>query len=110
MPTTRALQGAIRDAVRVGRAGRSRVTETAKVPRWTTLVVRDARGHELGTVERIEALAEWRATGGMRNAWFDYRGEEHEDPDDASTWGPCTAHDVEWRGFPALQWEPRGRD
>ena len=49
----------------------------------------------------IKALNEFRLSGGIDGVFFNQIGASHEDPEDASTWGPASPADVDWSRFPA---------
>ena len=72
------------------------------VPRWDELELFDSDGNTLTTPENIQkALQEFRRDGGMLGVFFHFLGFPHEDPDDASTWGPPSPDAVDWEGFDA---------
>jgi len=50
--------------------------------------------------EAIEALKEFKRTGGMFKWFFTYMGLPNENPEDPSTWGPPSPDAVDWTGFP----------
>ena len=69
------------------------------VPRWDELELFDSDGNTLTTPENIQkALQEFRRGGGMLGVFFHFLGFPHEDPDDASTWGPPSLDAVDWEG------------
>lgn len=72
--------------------------------RWQELVDRmvDKEGRRLTEEEAIRALEEFRRTGGIAGVFFDYFGLPHENPEDASTWGPESPDAVDWTGFPEI--------
>lgn len=67
----------------------------------SALTVFDSEGQELTGWARRKALVDFRLTGTMFGAYFERVGGDWEDEDDASTWGPETAADVDWTGFDA---------
>lgn len=70
--------------------------------RWSDLELFDADGKTPLNVDdatRRRLLDEFRRTGGMHGAFFAPLGLPHEDPDDASTWGPPSPDAVDWEGF-----------
>jgi len=72
--------------------------------RWTDLQLLDTDGRTPLRVDgatRRRKLDEFRRTGGMHGAFFAPLGLPHEDPEDASTWGPASPDDVDWEGFHA---------
>lgn len=65
-----------------------------------SLVVVDAYdGHGIEGPRRQVLLDEFKRTGSMLGAHFDYEGAPHEDEEDPSTWGPASPEDVDWTGF-----------
>lgn len=76
------------------------VTELPDRIPWQRLVVLEddadtpARG-----ADAYAGLREFLETGGMWGHFFARLGLPHEDPDDASTWGPDSSLDVDWTGF-----------
>lgn len=48
----------------------------------------------------VRRLLEFRDQGGMDGGFFARIGADHEDPEDASTWGPKDPEDIDWTGFP----------
>lgn len=71
--------------------------------KWTVLQLFDKDNDPVETTSErgISALQEFRETGSINGVFFQAIGADHEDPDDASTWGPQTPADVDWTGFPA---------
>lgn len=67
----------------------------------SALVVIDSEDHEITGEDRRKALVDFRLTGTMFGAYFERTGGPHEDPEDASTWGPETPAHVDWTGFDA---------
>lgn len=70
--------------------------------RWTDLQLLDTDGRTPLRVDgatRRRLLDEFRRTGSMHGAFFARIGAPHEDPEDASTWGPASPDDVDWEGF-----------
>jgi hypothetical protein len=59
--------------------------------------------HQYTQKDIIEALAEFRQTNGMGGWFFDFDGRKHEDPADASTWGPKSPNEINWAGFPVFK-------
>ena len=71
---------------------------------WRELRLLDVDGRTPLLVDeetRRRLLDEFRTTGGMHGAFFAKLGMPHEDPDDASTWGPQSPGHVDWTGFPS---------
>src|SRR5690606_9852236 len=69
---------------------------------WRDLQLLDTDGRTPLNVDgaiRRRLLDEYRRTGGMHGAFFAPLGLPHEDPDDASTWGPASPEHVDWGGF-----------
>lgn len=69
---------------------------------WRDLQLLDTDGRTPLNVDdatRRRLLDEYRRTGGMHGAFFAPLGLPHEDPDDASTWGPPSPDAVDWEGF-----------
>lgn len=67
---------------------------------WTKLEMHNAADNRMPDAEeRIAALTEWRTRGSILEWTFGRMGGAHERDDDASTWGPETASDVDWSGF-----------
>lgn len=67
---------------------------------WQSLSLFDSDNDAISAPERIHrALAEFRETGGMRGVFFNRMDLAHENAEDASTWGPASADDVDWSGF-----------
>ncbi|MFO7173942.1 MAG: hypothetical protein DIU70_013430 [Bacillota bacterium] len=71
--------------------------------RWQDLVDRlvDTDGVRLTEEQAIKALREFKETGSIFGVFFERMNLPHEDPEDASTWGPESPADVDWTGFPA---------
>ena len=70
--------------------------------RWQDLQLLDVDGAtplNVDAATRHRLLGEYRRTGGMSGAFFAPLGWPHEDPDDASTWGPPSPDHVDWGGF-----------
>jgi hypothetical protein len=68
---------------------------------WKNLDLVDGEGYKLEKLHVIEALREFRLTKSMPHVFFAQIGADHEDADNASTWGPKSPADVDWDGFPA---------
>jgi hypothetical protein len=56
--------------------------------------------YSAASIMGVESLREYRRTGGMDGVFFRPCRLPHEQPDDASTWGPDHVEDVDWTGFP----------
>jgi hypothetical protein len=67
---------------------------------WSKLELADGEGCDISGSERIKALDKFKTTGEMAGAVFCQTGSEHENPRDATTWGPKDADGVDWSGFP----------
>ncbi len=72
---------------------------------WQDLQLLDVDGATPLNVDeatRRRLLDEFRRTGGsMHGAFFARIGAPHEDPEDASTWGPTSPEHVDWTGLDA---------
>lgn len=72
---------------------------TAFTP-WQDLRLYDRDDAEITDARsRRAALEEFRRTGAMNGVFFGRLGLPHEDPEDASTWGPESPDFVDWTGF-----------
>lgn len=68
--------------------------------RWQSLRLINCDNQPIADSARIHAaLAEYRASGEMSGVFFTQMDLPHEDPNDASTWGPVAPTDVDWTGF-----------
>jgi hypothetical protein len=74
---------------------------------WMDLDLTDSEGAEfryLDDKERfVGKLQEFARTGGIDGVFFASTDAPHEDPDDASTWGPRSKDEVDWTGFPVAE-------
>ena len=71
---------------------------------WRELRLLDVDGRTPLNVDeetRRRLLDEYRRTGSMHGAFFARIGAPHEDPEDASTWGPASPEHVGWAGLDA---------
>lgn len=69
---------------------------------WQDLQLLDVDGRTPLKVDeetRHRLLDEYRRTGSMHGAFFAPLGLPHENPEDASTWGPELPEHVDWAGF-----------
>lgn len=77
--------------------------EKPKKPYWTSFTLADAEdGQKITYGNNIYypiLMREFKNTGGISGHFFEQTGANHEDPEDASTWGPKTPDDVDWLGF-----------
>lgn len=71
---------------------------------WTNVEMFDAGNNVVSPESDAgrRALAQFRATGTMRDVFFARVGGDHETEDDASTWGPPNAASIDWSGFARL--------
>lgn len=68
--------------------------------RWQDLALTDRDNDPVTDPERIRAaLTEFRETESINGYHFERIGADHENEDDASTWGPPSPDDVDWTGF-----------
>lgn len=68
--------------------------------RWDELQLFDRDNDPVTDQEQIRAaLVEFRETGAMDGYFFERLNLPHEDPEDASTWGPESPERVNWDGF-----------
>ena len=51
----------------------------------------------------VGKLQEFARMGGMLDVFFARTEAGHEDPDDASTWGPQNKDEIDWAGFPVAE-------
>lgn len=67
---------------------------------WRELELFDRDNDDIvDEAERRQYLEEFRRTGTIHGAFFHRIGADHEDPEDASTWGPTSPEAVDWSGF-----------
>lgn len=77
--------------------------EESDKPNWATLYIGDCEGQPIAFGNcpvRIEELNKFRKHGYMDGLFFGQCGLDHEIEDDMSTWGPQSADQIEWSGFP----------
>ena len=82
---------------RMGAAG----TTALAIP-WQDLALFNADNQAVTDPDEIrQALAEFRERESISRYFFHRIGAPHEDPEDASTWGPQSPEHVDWTGFPS---------
>jgi hypothetical protein len=75
---------------------------TALAIPWQDLVLLNADNQDVTDPDEIRrALAEFREHESINRYFFRRIGAPHEDPEDASTWGPQSPEHVDWTDFPA---------
>ena len=71
---------------------------------WKEPVLTDSEGDQVDCNQRndefLKALRQFRKSGGIDGYFFERGWGAHEDPEDASTWGPKSPDKIDWVGFP----------
>lgn len=88
-------------------SGRVLATESESAERtlWSDIELHDSDGDVYSVSKNPETfrreMRRFRDDGEMNDLFFPFGGEPHEDRDDASTWGPQSADEIDWTGLDA---------